>query len=75
MQLLKTLVWLFVSFLTGIGLYLAVAPRPVLDAVVQELTGASEFDRCVQAARCLKAMQAPSGPNHFRMAPADLDRG
>ena len=74
MRPLGTLVWLFLSFLTGAALYLAVAPRPVLDAIVEELTGASEFDRCVHAARCLKAMQAPDQPSHFRMAPADLDR-
>jgi hypothetical protein len=74
MRQLGTLFWLLVSFTVGAALYLAVAPKPVLDTIVQDLTGASEFDRCVYAARCLKAMQAPSEPSHYRMAPADMDR-
>lgn len=60
--------------LAGVALYLAVAPKPVLDAILQDLAGASEFDRCVHAARCLKAMRAPTPPSHYQMAPADMDR-
>jgi hypothetical protein len=75
MRQLGTLFWFLVSFVTGAALYLALAPKPVFDAIVQDLTGASTFDRCVRTAHCLKAMQAPGAPNHYRMAPADMDRG
>ena len=68
------LIWFLISFITGAAIYLAIAPNPVLEAIVQQLNGTSVFDRCVHAARC-NVQQAPAAPGHYQMAPAGLDRG
>jgi hypothetical protein len=74
MKWFAILIWFLISFLTGATIYLAVAPSPVLQAIVQELRGTNVFDRCVKAARCRKVQQAPAKPGHYKMAPAGLDR-
>lgn len=74
MKWFALLIWFLVSFLAGAALYLAVAPNPVLEAIVQELNGTNVFDRCVRAERCRKVRQAPGNPGHYKMAPAGLDR-
>ena len=68
------LIWFLISFATGVAIYLAVAPNPVLEAIVQEITGTNAIDRCIKAARCHKVPQSPARPGHFHMAPAGLDR-
>ena len=75
MKWFVVLIWFLISFLTGATLYLALAPNPVIEAIVQNLNGANVFDRCVQAARCRKVQQAPAKPGHYHMAPDGLDRG
>ena len=74
MKWFAILIWFLISFVTGVTIYLAVAPSPVLEAIVQELTGTSVLDRCVKAERCRKVQQAPTRPGHYKMAPAGLDR-
>jgi hypothetical protein len=68
-------IWFLISFMTGAAIYLAVAPNPVLEAIVQKLNGSNAFDRCIEAERCRKVQQAPAKPGHYRMAPEGLDRG
>ena len=75
MKWFAILIWFLISFVTGAAIYLAVAPSPVLEAIVQELRGTNVFDRCVRAERCRKVQQAPTKPGHYKMAPAGLDRG
>ena len=75
MKWFVVLIWFLISFLAGATLYLAVAPNPVIEAIVQDLNGNSVLDRCVQASRCRKVQQAPARPGHYRMAPDGLDRG
>ncbi len=75
MKWFVVLIWFLISFLAGATIYLAVAPNPVIEAIVQNLNGASVLDRCVQASRCRKVQQAPARPGHYRMAPAGMDRG
>lgn len=74
MKWFAILIWFLISFITGAAIYLAVAPNPVLEAIVQELTGTNVFDRCVKARACRKVQQAPTKPGHYKMAPAGLDR-
>ena len=74
MKWFAILIWFLISFVTGAAIYLAVAPNPVIEAIVQELTGTNVLDRCVKAARCRKVMDAPVKPGHYHMAPAGLDR-
>jgi hypothetical protein len=75
MKWFALLIWFLISFATGVAIYLAVAPNPVLEVIVQEITGTNVIDRCIKAARCHKVPQNPAQPGHFRMAPAGLDRG
>jgi hypothetical protein len=75
MKWFVVLIWFLISFLAGATIYLAVAPNPVIEAIVQDLNGNSVLDRCVQASRCRKVQQAPARPGHYRMAPDGLDRG
>ena len=75
MKWFVTLIWFLMSFLAGATIYLAVAPNPVIEAIVQELNDTNVFDRCVQAQHCRKVQQAPARPGHYRMAPDGLDRG
>ncbi|HEX4027836.1 MAG TPA: hypothetical protein VHX18_09465 [Rhizomicrobium sp.] len=75
MKWFAILIWFLISFVTGVAIYLAVAPNPVIEAIVQELNGTNVLDRCVKAARCRKVQQAPAKPGHYRMAPDGLDRG
>jgi hypothetical protein len=75
MKWFAILIWFLISFVTGVAIYLAVAPNPVIEAIVQELTGTNVLDRCVKASRCRKVQQAPAKPGHYRMAPDGLDRG
>jgi hypothetical protein len=75
MKWFATLIWFLISFVTGAAIYLAIAPNPVLEAIVQELTGTNVLDRCVKAERCRKVQQAPAKPGHYRIAPYGLDRG
>jgi hypothetical protein len=74
MKWLAILIWFLFSFITGAAIYLAVAPNPVIEAIVQELNGTNVLDRCVKAQRCRKVQQAPARPGHYRMAPVGLDR-
>jgi|GEM_PF-6683259 hypothetical protein len=74
MKWFAILIWFLISFVTGAAIYLAVAPSPVLEAIVQELTGTSVLDRCVKAERCRKVQQAPAKPGHYRIAPEGMDR-
>jgi hypothetical protein len=75
MKWIAILIWFLVSFVTGAAIYLAVAPNPVLEAIVQQITGSNVLDRCIKAERCRKVQQAPAKPGHYRMAPAGMDRG
>ncbi len=68
------LIWFLISFVTGAAIYLAVAPNPVIETIVQELTGTNVLDRCIKADRCRKVQQAPAKPGHYRIAPAGMDR-
>jgi hypothetical protein len=68
------LIWFLMSFVTGAVIYLAIAPNPVVEAIVQELTGTNVLDRCVKAERCRKVPERPARPGHYHMAPAGLDR-
>ena len=74
MKWFAIIIWFLISFVTGAAIYLAVAPSPVLQAIVQELTGTSVLDRCVKAERCRKVQQAPAKPGHYRIAPEGMDR-
>ena len=74
MKWFAIIIWFLISFVTGAAIYLAVAPSPVLQAIVQELTGTSVLDRCVKAERCRKVQEAPAKPGHYKMAPSGLDR-
>ncbi len=75
MKRFAILIWFLVSFVTGAAIYLAVAPNPVLEAIVQQLTGSNVLDRCIKAERCRKVQQAPAKPGHYKMAPTGMDRG
>jgi hypothetical protein len=75
MKWFAILIWFLISFVTGVAIYLAVAPNPVIEGIVQELTGTNVLDRCVQAARCRKVQQAPDKPGRYHMAPDGMDRG
>ena len=68
-------IWFLTSFVAGAAIYLAVAPMPVVQAIVQDLKGSNVLDRCVKAARCRKVQDNPAKPGHYQMAPAGLDRG
>ena len=74
MKWFAILIWFLISFITGAAIYLAVAPNPVIEAIVQELNGSNVLDRCVKAQRCRKVQQAPARPGHYRIAPVGLDR-
>jgi hypothetical protein len=73
MHKLSTALLIILSLLAGATLYLATLPKPVLQDVVLDLTGADAFDRCRYAGYCRKGMQAPR-PTRYRLAPPDLDR-
>ncbi len=75
MKWFAILIWFLISFVTGVAIYLAVAPNPVIEAIVQQLTGTNVLDQCVKAARCRKVQQAPARPGHYHMAPDGMDRG
>ena len=73
MQKLSTALWVILSLLAGAGLYVAILPKPVLQEMVSDLTGANAFDRCWLARHRRKAIQAPP-PMRYRLAPPDMDR-
>jgi hypothetical protein len=74
MKWFAILIWFLMSFVTGAAIYLAIAPNPVLEAVVQMVTGTNVLDRCIRAERCRKVQQAPPKPGHYKIAPEGLDR-
>jgi len=74
MKWFAILIWFLISFVTGAAIYLAVAPNPVLEAIVQRVTGTNVLDRCIRAERCHKVPNNPTQPGHYRRAPEGLDR-
>jgi len=75
MQRLAAVLWFVAAFLVGAGLFLAIRPRPVLNAFVIELRGGGLFEHCRKAGAC----DNPAAPHPLpapppRQLPADPDR-
>jgi len=75
MQRLAAVLWFVAAFLVGAGLFLAIRPRPVLNAFLIELRGGGLFEHCRKAGACgTPAAPHPLPPSPPRQLPADPDR-
>lgn len=79
MRIVTQLLLLATAFVLGVALAAAINPKPLLRAIVIDVTG-GPMGACMQSEACRRAMDIPAKPaalphrNHAKPAPANMDR-